>query len=166
MNPNNARLTELVAELRRLKAASTEVNAWYAHEGDDCHGPEATIRGPFARWFRCSDVLLQYNKYVAPAINDVRYAAAAMTAVPELLDAIEEQVREIDSLRAQDTGPSVMRQHDILSGVINSLSTENARLRETLELIAAPKRNDGTYNRCREACEQLAKQALKGEVST
>lgn len=31
---------------------------------------------------------------------------------------------------------------------------------EALELIAAPKRPDGTYNRCREACERLAKEAL------
>lgn len=29
-----------------------------------------------------------------------------------------------------------------------------------LELVAAPKRRDGTYNRCREACEQLAREAL------
>lgn len=33
-------------------------------------------------------------------------------------------------------------------------------LEEALELIAAPKRADGTYNRCREACEELAKSAL------
>lgn len=37
---------------------------------------------------------------------------------------------------------------------------EVERLREALNLIAAPKRPDGTYNRCREACEQLAKEAL------
>ncbi len=30
-----------------------------------------------------------------------------------------------------------------------------------LHLIAAPKRPDGTYNRCREACEQLAKETLE-----
>lgn len=30
-----------------------------------------------------------------------------------------------------------------------------------LELIAAPKRPDGTYNRCREACEQLARETLE-----
>ncbi len=29
-----------------------------------------------------------------------------------------------------------------------------------LNLIAAPKRSDGTYNRGRESCEQVAKQAL------
>lgn len=33
--------------------------------------------------------------------------------------------------------------------------------REALEIIAATKRLDGTYNRCREACEQLAAEALK-----
>lgn len=36
----------------------------------------------------------------------------------------------------------------------------NNKYREALELIAAPKRTDGTYNRSREACEQLAREAL------
>jgi hypothetical protein len=31
----------------------------------------------------------------------------------------------------------------------------------TLTLIATPKRPDGTYNRDREACEQMAKETLK-----
>ena len=31
---------------------------------------------------------------------------------------------------------------------------------DALELIAAGKRPDGSYNRCREACEQLAKETL------
>lgn len=35
------------------------------------------------------------------------------------------------------------------------------RLRAALELVAAPKRADGTYNRCREACEELARDALR-----
>jgi len=43
------------------------------------------------------------------------------------------------------------------------LSDENKRLRGALELIAIPKRSDGTYNRCREACEVLAREALEGE---
>jgi hypothetical protein len=38
-----------------------------------------------------------------------------------------------------------------------------ARLEQALELIAAPKRSDGTYNRSREACELLARAALDGE---
>jgi hypothetical protein len=32
---------------------------------------------------------------------------------------------------------------------------------QALNLIAAPKRSDGTYNRCREACQTLAQEALK-----
>ena len=41
---------------------------------------------------------------------------------------------------------------------------EVARLRQALELIACPERPDGTYNRGREACELLAKEALKAEI--
>lgn len=33
-------------------------------------------------------------------------------------------------------------------------------MQDALELIAAPKRPDGTYNRSREACEQLARETL------
>lgn len=45
---------------------------------------------------------------------------------------------------------------------IEELEAENAVLKSALELIAAPKRADGTYNRCREACEELAREALQG----
>ncbi len=38
-----------------------------------------------------------------------------------------------------------------------------AHLEDALRLIAAPKRPDGTYNRCREACEILAREALEGQ---
>lgn len=38
-----------------------------------------------------------------------------------------------------------------------------ARLSEALQFIACPKRPDGTYNRSREACEQLACDALKAK---
>jgi hypothetical protein len=41
-------------------------------------------------------------------------------------------------------------------------AAENARLREALELIAAPMRPDGTWNRERLACQQIAVAALKG----
>jgi hypothetical protein len=33
-------------------------------------------------------------------------------------------------------------------------------LEETLRMIATPRRPDGTYNLCREACEQLARETL------
>ncbi len=37
---------------------------------------------------------------------------------------------------------------------------------ESLELVAAPKRSDGTYNRCRESCEVLATEALTKILET
>ena len=36
-----------------------------------------------------------------------------------------------------------------------------AQMEQALLQVAAPKRPDGTYNHCREACEQLAKDALR-----
>ena len=44
---------------------------------------------------------------------------------------------------------------------LNKATNEVARIRSTLELIAAPIRPDGTYNRDRRACELLAKEALE-----
>jgi hypothetical protein len=51
--------------------------------------------------------------------------------------------------------------------LIQKLERKNEKIEEalthafvTLNLIAVPKRNDGTYNRCREACEVLARETL------
>lgn len=44
--------------------------------------------------------------------------------------------------------------------LIKQLEEERNLYKITLELVAMGKRADGTYNRCREACEQLAKEAL------
>jgi len=40
-----------------------------------------------------------------------------------------------------------------------------ARLRAALEIIAAPMRPDGTWNRDREACRQLAEKVLRDDVA-
>jgi hypothetical protein len=47
---------------------------------------------------------------------------------------------------------------------LEELAVRVGRYRSALRLIAAPERPDGTYNRSREACEQLAKEAL-GELA-
>lgn len=46
---------------------------------------------------------------------------------------------------------------------IREVRGENARMREALELIAAPQRPDGTWNRDRQACMELARGALEGK---
>ena len=60
-----------------------------------------------------------------------------------------------------------MNEH-MLQEEVENLRYENHRLLQKLDkasqalnLIASPKRSDGTYNRCREACEQLARQSRK-----
>jgi hypothetical protein len=61
----------------------------------------------------------------------------------------------------------MMNEH-MLQEELEKLRYENHKLLQKLDkasqalnLIASPKRSDGTYNRCREACEQLARQTLK-----
>jgi hypothetical protein len=44
---------------------------------------------------------------------------------------------------------------------IQELQDRAAKMESALRLIATPKRPDGTYNHCREACEQLAREALE-----
>ena len=47
-----------------------------------------------------------------------------------------------------------------LAARVEQLEAKNAQLESALALIAAPRRADGTYNRSREACEQLAARVL------
>ena len=44
---------------------------------------------------------------------------------------------------------------------IKELEDKNSKYEETLNLIAAPMRPDGTFNRSREACQKLAEEVLK-----
>lgn len=63
---------------------------------------------------------------------------------------------------------SELMNREMMQDQISQLVNDNYFLRKklnaantALELIAAPKRSDGTYNRCREACERLAKETLE-----
>ena len=46
-----------------------------------------------------------------------------------------------------------------------ALVVEVTRLRAALEIIAAPMRPDGTWNRDREACRELAERVLRDELA-
>lgn len=48
-----------------------------------------------------------------------------------------------------------------MEGLLLEREVDNQRLRAVLELIAAGPRPDGTYNRSREACRELAGEALE-----
>lgn len=43
---------------------------------------------------------------------------------------------------------------------VANLEAKTLMYEKALSLIAAPERADGTFNRCREACQRLAEQAL------
>ena len=50
---------------------------------------------------------------------------------------------------------------DLMKKDLINLQVKYLKLIEFVELVACPKRPDGTYNRCREALELSAKQLLE-----
>jgi len=74
---------------------------------------------------------------------------------------VETQQEEIEKLKTTER----LWRHDFPMDwevTHKRLVAERDRLRAALELVAMPKRPDGTYNRGREACEQVATEALTG----
>lgn len=71
-------------------------------------------------------------------------------------------VKTIFDYMLEHTGGSSIDFNTMIAD-INRLEAENSRFKEALELVAAPKRPDGTYNRSREACEVLARAALENK---
>lgn len=59
---------------------STRVVSWYAHPKE--------VRGPFHRWFTCSDVSQEYRKDVAEIEDDCRFSATAMNSAERLAKAV------------------------------------------------------------------------------
>ncbi|MBA3588488.1 hypothetical protein [Methylibium sp.] len=55
---------------------------------------------------------------------------------------------------------------ETLTATYVAITRERDALRAALELIAAPVRADGTYNRCREACEVVARDAIAAAKDT
>jgi hypothetical protein len=70
-----------IAKLSEQFLRSTPVSAWRA-------SPDATVRGPYNRWFQVTDVPEQFQRLVAHPVRDATYAAAAMNAVPHLINYI------------------------------------------------------------------------------
>jgi hypothetical protein len=88
---------KLIEELKELKSKSTVVNGWYPHGAEGDENSEATVRGPFCRWLKVSQVQPEYRKHVADMADDAKYAAAAMNSAPKLVAALEEFLKLEDS---------------------------------------------------------------------
>lgn len=75
----------------------------------------------------------------------------------------EERIKALSALVTQERQNKAdgWRREALLEDTIRALRMRVYELEAALDTIAAPKRPDGTYNLCREACEQLAKKALQ-----
>jgi hypothetical protein len=85
-----------ISKLETLWEKSTQVVAWYAHGDYD-----GTIRGPFCRWFKCTEIEPEYQKHCGSIKDDVEYATAALNSVPHLIAAYRAQSDRIATLEAQ-----------------------------------------------------------------
>lgn len=96
-------------------------------------------------------------------IEEIRRIYAAQRAVypyvTDLLAAYDAVCAERDEARKY-YGPAGLRAVSEFIAERDAARAALATAVEALELIAAPKRADGTYNRCREACEELARATL------
>lgn len=87
----------ILVELRELEKNSTQVVGWYSDYGGQ-------IRGPFNRWFNVTEVADEYKKHCGSASDDARFAAAAMNAMPALLDYIQklEEMLALEEMLGKD----------------------------------------------------------------
>ena len=91
---------------------------------------------------------------------EARHTADEALALPHDTNALDayvaEKVKEAGKFDMWKTNPYTK----VLETSIEQLTKQRDLAVEALEKIAAPVRVDGTYNRCREACEILAKETL------
>ena len=130
---------------------------------------------PLSTWQKMEQQLAAsqlYTEQLRVAIDRVRSGAAALgldrifdiateaLALPHdtsALDAyVAEKVKEAGKFDMWKTNPYTK----VLETSIEQLTKQRDLAVEALEKIAAPVRVDGTYNRCREACEILARETL------
>lgn len=77
-------------------------------------------------------------------------------------NAYEERIKALSALVTEERQNKADAWHReaLLQDQIKTLKLQVMEMEIALETIATPKRPDGTYNYCREACEQVAKEAL------
>lgn len=132
-------LSRVREELANAKALLTDLpkDAYYLNDGSIVTGERAAYLLDAER--------AEHAKAKAEFVN------AAKAQADILRDQTSEAIRQMNAVEQRLTAEQ--QAHAEIERLCG-------RLVETLQLIAAPKRPDGTYNRCREACEQLAKEAI------
>ena len=87
-------LKNIIQKLKDSQRSSTPVNNWYAHSNE--------VRGPYNRWFTCSEVDLAYKSNVASTKKDCEYAANAMNYLPIIIEEYEKVKKELDELKVEN----------------------------------------------------------------
>lgn len=80
-------------ELKELKEKSTKVVGWHA-SGEH-------VKGPFYRWFTCTEAVAEYADQVATRADDAKYCAAAMNALPQLIERVEKLSEAVEILTSE-----------------------------------------------------------------
>lgn len=146
--------------LETLKRESTQVVSWYAHsQGDGYHLGKASVRGPFGRWFLVQGGdngmgdPVKYPVPVADLYADAKYAAAAMNALPGLIQdlrsAMAENVRkdaEVQSTRS--ICQEILDRETLLLDECIRLKSKLGTAREALEYTKKSGPTDGETGAC------------------
>ena len=130
---------EQLKELRELAELSTKVVSWYPHgpEATD----EATVRGPFCRWLKVSNVSSEYRKHVADPKDEAKFVAAAMNNLVPLLDHVDRLTKRLEHLQSIYS----LGGHEVIE--------QNLRLREALQVAMRSVESDAALSFCRQALE-------------
>lgn len=92
---------EYLNGLKELCNKATQVVGWYHH-----HMWSNEVRGPFGRWFTVSGGdngmgdPVKYPTPVAELYEDAAFCAAAMSALPALLELLDEKEAKIRELKS------------------------------------------------------------------
>lgn len=100
-----------------------------------------------------------------PLSSVLRQSATQARALDRaaLLNQAADELDRLNALNQNTDIQALELEKDRLESALLNLSTKTAEYEPALRLIAVGPRPDGTYNYCREACQNLAIKALSYE---
>ena len=144
-----AKVAELEAEVERLSAA--HVKACQANADSQAELAAEQLNNKLLR--EALEAVIKVHGYESGIPVE---AISTQTSTEALDKYVAEKVKEAGKFDMWKTNPYTK----VLETSIEQLTKQRDLAVEALEKIAAPVRADGTYNRCREACEILARETL------
>jgi len=174
-------MTDIVERLRNDAYALPSCGPWIERDGstlpnNSCSQAADEIDSLRSRVAKLTEALDSVRQYGSDTLsgrtdgpNDRAWQRAAVREMTRRASvALGQSTRQaLASVPSADTTePASRSQKMVDSGFTRRPSLWSMQARETLELIASPMRPDGTWNRDREACRQLAAEALGHDADT